>query len=233
MQKTQRRIDGQSHTGNGGSRAQPLGTLHLMQLFGQIMETMQNRVIADLVADYDCLHAKHSELRDEHKTQGDPGLPSCLGRRWWEQRLARAIITIADAVHQHTPESALWTKANTWDAIWEMFPEDTGGILACTQENIHSEVLRPCDIPDLGMHLPKTFFSAAVIPIIWDFDNRTFDFLGNDSTQQSLAQLHKAIRTNNPTATRTWNIPIFHLYSFKMLTEWPMEPRYSVRYPLC
>ena len=80
-----------------------------------------------------------------------------------------------------------------------MLPEDTDGILACTQEHIHSEVL---DNPNLEMYLPMLTISSTVIPIAWDFNNRTFDFLGDDNTRHLLIQLHKPL-TDSPKATHT------------------------------
>ncbi|KAF8428390.1 hypothetical protein BGX38DRAFT_1234184, partial [Terfezia claveryi] len=95
-----------------------------------------------------------------------------------------------------------------------MLPEDIGGILARTQQNIYSEALKPCDIPYLGTYLPTLIISAAVIPITWDFDHRTLDFLGDDYIQQCVADLHKSINSSNNT---TYDVHCVRAYAVSAL----------------
>jgi len=97
---------------------------------------------------------------------------------------------------------------NTWDTIWQMLPKDTDGIVARTQENIYCEGLKPCEIPLLEIYLPRLIIVSAVIPIAWDVDNRTLDFLGDDSIQQCLVDLHEST-IDDTNASREWTMPIF------------------------
>lgn len=195
--KLHRRIDAQPSAGHGGSRCQKVCTLDLMQLFANIIETMQHRVITDL-------EDGNRRLREEIASQnefylscgGNLGLPVPVLGRDWVKILNKPHDYINKAVFTCMSGGAQWAMSNTWDAIWQMLPEDIGGILARTQQNIYSKAFKPCDIPYLATYLPILIISAAVIPIVWDFDHRTLDFLGDDHIQECVAHLHKSINTS-------------------------------------
>ena len=99
---------------------------------------------------------------------------------------------------RHMSSDVQWTKSDTWDEIWQILPPDTDGILAHARENILSEVIKPRDIPYLQAYLSTLIINTFVIPIVWDFDHRTLDFLGDD-IQDCLTQLRKSITDNTTT----------------------------------
>jgi len=204
METVQHRLDGQPRNDHG---SHAFNTLDLMQLFGQIIETMQHRVITDLIDETRYLETKVGNLMMRSMRQGDPGLPALAGPRGWKLSLYGPINLVRSAVIEHMSSGEQWTKSDSWDEIWRMLPPDTDGILAHARENIHCEVIKPRDIPFLESYLPDLIISATVIPIAWDFDH-TSDFLGDDKTKQYLAHLHQSIIDDTDT-TRAWKIPIF------------------------
>jgi hypothetical protein len=214
MEKLQCGIAGQIGPGLGDSRSQVLATLGLMQLFGQIIDTMQHRVIADLEAEISNLNGMNFSLNERVTSMGDPGLAYSLGKKGWRNLLDDPHDVIRDTLLACGSDGGEWTMANTWDTIWQMLPKDTDGIVARTQENIYCEGIKPCEIPLLEIYLPRLIIFCAVIPIVWDVDHRTLDFLGDDDIQQCLVNLHKFTMVDTD-AKRAWKIPTLHSYSFK------------------
>ncbi|KAF8440654.1 hypothetical protein BGX38DRAFT_1144520 [Terfezia claveryi] len=202
MEKVQHRIGGQPHE----SRLKNLDTLGLLQLVGHITEIMQHRVISDLEDEQRQLKEKIWVRGQRIWTGGDPGLPSTpdVDEYTLILKSPSSMITSLILGSYCSPDVQLttslqWTMSNTWDAIWQMLPEDADGILARTQENIYLEAFKPCDVPDLEIYLPWLMISATVLPIAWDFDHYTINFLGDDRIQQCVAHLQKSIIDNTDT----------------------------------
>jgi len=217
MEKLQRGIDGQPSPGRRGSRSQALGTLGLTQRFREIIEAMQHGVISDLEAENRYLNQLNFSLNDRVKTMGNPGLAYTLGEKGW-----RKVLDIPHGVIKHTlrsfgPDGGEWTMSNNWDTIWQILPENIDGILARTQENIYSEAIKPYDIPLLEIYLPRLIILSAPVPIAWDIDNRTLDFLGDDNIQQCLVDLHKST-IDDTEAKGACKFQMFHSYSFKSIS---------------
>jgi len=83
MEKLQCGIAGQIGPGRRDSHSQGLATLGLMQLFGQIIDTMQHRVIAYLEAEISNLNEMNFRLNERMTSMGDPGLAYSLGKKGW------------------------------------------------------------------------------------------------------------------------------------------------------
>ncbi|RPB18869.1 hypothetical protein L211DRAFT_843165 [Terfezia boudieri ATCC MYA-4762] len=125
--------------------------------------------------------------------------------------------------------SLQWTMSNTWDAIWQMLPEDTDGILARMQENIYFEAFKPCDVPHLEIYLPWLIISATVLPIAFDFDHCTINFLGDDKIQQCVAHLQKHIIDNtNTTPSDVHNVRAYAMFALRKNPQ-PFEPERAER----
>ena len=197
MGKIQHGIDATPGTANGGRYSQGLNTLGLGQLFMQIIETMQHRVISKLENDIYVSRNSLVKMNQLAVRLGDPGLPAVLGSKGWKMMLDDPHDSITKAMTPCMSGDARGTMPSTWEAIWQMFPEDMDGILAHMQKNIHSEVIKPCDIQSLEVYLGILIISSAVIPIVWDFDHRTLDFLGDDKIQQSLKRVHQYVNGND------------------------------------
>ncbi|KAF8428402.1 hypothetical protein BGX38DRAFT_1147024 [Terfezia claveryi] len=231
MEKVQHRIGGQSHE----SRSKNFHTLGLVQLIGHITEIMQHRVISDLEDEEHRLKAKLEVMRERLSTLGDPGLPSTPSLDTYKAMIGSLYASITAMMLTLFPRDVQWTKrlqwtmSNTWDAIWQMLPEDTDGILDRIQENIYLEAFKPCDIPDLEIYLRLLIISATVLPIAWNFDHYTINFLGDDKIQQCVAHLQKSLIDN--THTTPYDVHCIRAYAIFALNKDPQrfEPERAKR----
>jgi len=199
MEKMQHSMDTKPGTAHGGSRSQGLSTLGLGQLFVHIIETMQHRKISELEDQICCFRKRVVDFQKLLLSQGNPGLPETPPARDLKMMLDHPHSCITNAVLVCMSGGVNLTMPKTWEAIWQMFPEDTDGILARVRENIHSEAIKPYHIQSLKTYLGMLIISSAVIPITWDFDHPTLDFLGDDYIQQCVAHLHKSIIDHSST----------------------------------
>ncbi|RPB18874.1 hypothetical protein L211DRAFT_853723 [Terfezia boudieri ATCC MYA-4762] len=127
MEKVQHRIGGQPHE----TRSKKLDTLGLLQLVGHITEIMQHRVISDLEDEEHRLEEKIYAMRLRVWNRGDPGLPETPNLNAYKSlinvpsfHITSVMLNFALPDVQWTT-SLQWTMSNTWDAIWQMLPEDT------------------------------------------------------------------------------------------------------------
>ncbi|KAF8428400.1 hypothetical protein BGX38DRAFT_1334680 [Terfezia claveryi] len=225
MEKVQLRIGGQPHE----SRSKKLDTIGLLQLVGHIIKIMQHRVISDLEDEEHRLKAKFLVMRERLSTLGDPGLPSTPSLNTYRLILGSPYASITAMMLTLFPRDVQWTNrlqwtmSNTWDAIWKMLPEDTDGILARIQENIYLEAFKPCDIPDLEIYLRTLIISATVLPIAWDFDHHTINFLGDDKIQQCVAYLQKSMIDNTDTTHTAYDVHCVRAYAIFALRKDPQR----------
>ncbi|RPB18249.1 hypothetical protein L211DRAFT_871870 [Terfezia boudieri ATCC MYA-4762] len=183
--KLHRRIDAQPSAGHGGSRSQKVSTLDLMQLFANIVETIQHRVTTDLEDGNRRLREQIAAHNERYISRGgDLGIPEATPFRDWDKILNKPHDYINKAVFTCMSGGAQWAMSNTWDAIWQMLPEDIGGILA------------PLRYPIFGDLPSDTHHFRCCDSIVWDFDHHTLDFLGDDHIQKCVAHLHKSINTS-------------------------------------
>ncbi|RPB18250.1 hypothetical protein L211DRAFT_843836 [Terfezia boudieri ATCC MYA-4762] len=222
MEKVQHRIGGQPHE----SRSKKLDTLGLLPLVGHITEIMQHRVISDLEDEEYRLKAEILERSNRVFSRGDPGLPLIILDTFKVLINRPSFYINSTMLHFALPDvqwtsSLQWTMSNTWGAIWKMLPEDTDGILARMQENIYFEAFKPCDVPYLEIYLPRVIISATVLPIAFDFDHCTINFLGDDKIQQCIADLQKSIIDN--TDTTPSDVHNFRAYTMFALRKNPQR----------
>ncbi|RPB28782.1 hypothetical protein L211DRAFT_844860 [Terfezia boudieri ATCC MYA-4762] len=214
MENIRHRIDRQPHD----SLWEGFSTLGLWQVVGSIIEFSQYQVISDLEDEELRLKTKLAAMWER---LGDPGIPATPDLDTYKMILYAPCGIITNMVLKFSPRDVQWTMSNTWDAIWQMFPEDTEGILACIQENIYLEAFKPCDVPDLEIYLPRLIISATVLPIAFDFDHYTIQFLGDDKIQQCLANLQKSIIDN--TDTMPYDVHCVRAYAIFALRKDPQR----------